>query len=177
MATNNHNFIISITVKKQAVPAQFSRIDWMGLINETYPIVFASPEDTAGRKSALYSLLQKFAKVMRVDFEDAAYWVSRKVLDDRFSEARRMYAGEKAWARWSATYPHAHFAPVLHGKDLGEQHAAAHAWPLDYAIPTTGEWLTAVISAIPTKMAHTGPMSYENPQPDYCATSGIKEAA
>lgn len=97
MATNNHNFIISITVKKQAVPAQFSRIDWMGLINETYPIVFASPEDKAGRKSALYSLLQKFAKVMRVDFEDAAYWVSRRVLDDRFSEARRMYAGEKAW--------------------------------------------------------------------------------
>ena len=86
-------------------------------------------------------------------------------------------AGEKAWARWSATYPHAHFAPVLHGKDLGEQHAAAHAWPLDYAIPTTGEWLTAVLSAIPTKMAHTGPMSYENPQPDHYATSDIKEAA
>ena len=86
-------------------------------------------------------------------------------------------AGEKAWARWSATYPHAHFAPVLHGKDLTEQHAAAHAWPLDYSIPTTGEWLTAVLSAIPTKMAHTGPMSHENPQPDYCATSGMKEAA
>lgn len=86
-------------------------------------------------------------------------------------------AGAKAWARWSATYPHAHFAPVLHGKDIGEQHAAALAWPLDYAIPTTGEWLTAVLSAIPTKMAHTGPMSHENPQPDYCATSGMKEAA
>ena len=86
-------------------------------------------------------------------------------------------AGEKAWARWSATYPHAHFAPVLHGKDLTEQHAAAHAWPLDYAIPTTGEWLTAVLSAIPTKMAHTGPMSHENTQPDYCATSGMKEDA
>jgi len=86
-------------------------------------------------------------------------------------------AGEKAWARWSATYRHAHFAPVLHGKDLGEQHAAAHAWPLDYAIPTTGEWLTAVLSAIPTKMAHTGPMSHENTQPDYCTTSGMKEAA
>lgn len=76
-------------------------------------------------------------------------------------------AGEKAWARWSATYPHAHFAPVLHGKDIGEQHAAAHAWPLDYSIPTTGEWLTAVLSAIPTKIAHTGPMSHENTQPDY----------
>ena len=86
-------------------------------------------------------------------------------------------AGEKAWARWSASYPHAHFAPVLHGKDIGEQHAAALAWPLDYSIPTTGEWLTAVLSAIPTKMAHTGPMSHENPQPDYCATSGMKEAA
>lgn len=86
-------------------------------------------------------------------------------------------AGEKAWARWSATYPHAHFAPVLHGKDIGEQHAAAHAWPLDYSIPTTGEWLTAVLSAIPIKMAHTGPMSHENPQPDHCATSGMKEAA
>ena len=86
-------------------------------------------------------------------------------------------AGEKAWARWSATYPHAHFAPVLHGKDIGEQHAAAHAWPLDYSIPTTGEWLTAVLSAIPTKMAHTGPMSHENPQPEHCAMPGMKEAA
>ena len=86
-------------------------------------------------------------------------------------------AGEKAWARWSASYPHAHFAPVLHGKDIGEQHAAAHAWPLDYAIPTTGEWLTAVLSATAHNSAHTGPMSHENTQPDYCAMSGIKEAA
>lgn len=86
-------------------------------------------------------------------------------------------AGEKAWARWSATYRHAHFAPVLHGKDIGEQHAAAHAWPLDYAIPTTGEWLTAVLSAMAPNMAHTGPMSHKNTQPDYCATSGMKEAA
>lgn len=86
-------------------------------------------------------------------------------------------AGEKAWARWSASYPHAHFAPVLHGKDIGKQHAAAHAWPLDYSIPTTGEWLTAVLSAMAPNMAHTGPMSHENTQPDYCATSGMKEAA
>lgn len=86
-------------------------------------------------------------------------------------------AGEKAWARWSATYPHAHFAPVLCGKDIGEQHAAAHAWPLDYSIPTTGEWLTAVLSAIPHNSAHTSPMSHENTQPDHCATSGMKEAA
>ena len=86
-------------------------------------------------------------------------------------------AGEKAWARWSATYPQAHFAPVLHGKDIGEQHAAAHAWPLDYSIPTTGEWLEAILSAMPTNMAHTGPMSNENTQPDYCVMSGIKEAA
>lgn len=86
-------------------------------------------------------------------------------------------AGEKAWARWSASYPHAHFAPVLHGKDIGEQHAAAHAWPLDYAIPTTGEWLTAVLSATAHNSAHTGPMSHENTQPDYCTTSGAREAA
>ena len=86
-------------------------------------------------------------------------------------------AGEKASARWSATYPHAHFAPVLHGKDLTEQHAAALAWPLDYSIPTTGEWLTAVLSAIPTKMAHNGLVSRENPQPEQCTTSGMKEAA
>lgn len=86
-------------------------------------------------------------------------------------------AGEKAWARWSTIYPHAHFAPVLHGKDLTEQHAAAHAWPLDYAIPTTGEWLTAVLSAIPHNSAHTGPMSHENTQPEHCAMSGMKEAA
>lgn len=86
-------------------------------------------------------------------------------------------AGEKAWARWSATYRHAHFAPVLHGKDIGEQHAAAHAWPLDYSIPTTGEWLTAVLSATAHNSAHTGPMSHENTQPDYCATFGMKEAA
>ena len=85
--------------------------------------------------------------------------------------------GQVAWQRWSAAYPQAHFAPVLHGKDVGEQHAAAHAWPLDYSIPTTGEWLTAVLSAIPTKMGHTDPMSYENTQPHYCTTSGAREAA
>ena len=77
-------------------------------------------------------------------------------------------AGEKAWARWSAIYPHAHFAPVLHGKDIGEQHAAAHTWPLDYAIPTTGEWLTAVLSALPNdataylENAHTSRLSFDN---------------
>ncbi len=86
-------------------------------------------------------------------------------------------AGAKAWARWSATYPHAHFAPVLHGKDVGEQHAAAHVWPLDYNIPTTGEWLVAVLSAIPRNLAHTGPLSHENTHHDYCAISGMKEAA
>ncbi len=86
-------------------------------------------------------------------------------------------AGEKAWARWSTIYPHAHFAPVLHGKDVGEQHAAAHAWPLDYSIPTTNEWITAVLSATAPDMAHTGPINDENTQPDYCAMSGIKEAA
>ena len=86
-------------------------------------------------------------------------------------------AGEKAWARWSTIYPHAHFAPVLHGKDIGEQHAAAHAWPLDYSIPTTNEWITAVLSATAPDMAHTGPMSHENTQPDHCATSGMKESA
>ena len=86
-------------------------------------------------------------------------------------------AGEKAWARWSATYPHAHFAPVLHGKDLTEQHAAALAWPLDYSIPTTGEWLEAVMAALTPKMASTGPMSHENTQPEHCAMPDIEEAA
>lgn len=86
-------------------------------------------------------------------------------------------AGEKAWARWSIIYPHAHFAPVLYGKDVGEQHAAAHAWPLDYSIPTTNEWITAVLSATAPDMPHTGPINDENTQPDYCAMSGIKEAA
>jgi len=77
-------------------------------------------------------------------------------------------AGEKAWARWSATYRHAHFAPVLFGKDLGEQHAAAHTWPLDYAIPTTGEWLTAVLSALSNdataclENAHTSRLSFDS---------------
>lgn len=86
-------------------------------------------------------------------------------------------AGEKAWARWSAAYPHAQLAPVLHGKDLGEMHAAAHAWPLDYSIPTTGEWLEAVMAALSPKMARTGPMSHENPQPEHCAMPDIEEAA
>lgn len=81
-------------------------------------------------------------------------------------------AGEKAWARWSATYPHAHFAPVLHGKDLTEQHAAAHAWPLDYAMPTTGEWLTAVLSALSNdataclENAHTSRLSFDSKECD-----------
>lgn len=81
-------------------------------------------------------------------------------------------AGEKAWARWSATYPHAHFAPVLHGKDVGEQHAAAHAWPLDYAIPTTNEWLTAVLSALSNdataylENAHTSRLSFDSTECD-----------
>jgi hypothetical protein len=35
----------------------------------------------------------------------------------------------------------------------------------------------AALSAIPHNSAHTGPMSHENTQPDYCAMSGIKEAA
>ena len=58
-------------------------------------------------------------------------------------------AGRAAWQRWRAAYPHAILAPAVGFKDLGEQHAAAHAWPLNYSIPTTGKWLTAVLSSAP----------------------------
>ena len=91
-------------------------------------------------------------------------------------------AGEKAWARWSATYRHAHFAPVLHGKDLGEQHAAAHAWPLDYAIPTIGEWLTAVLSALSNdataclENAHTSRLSFDSKECDPMQNKSVRAA-
>ena len=79
--------------------------------------------------------------------------------------------GQAAWQRWSAAYPQAILTPAVGAKDLGDMHRAALTWPLDYSIPTTGEWLEAVLSAMPTNMAHTGPMSNENTQPDHCATS------
>lgn len=85
-------------------------------------------------------------------------------------------AGEKAWARWSATYPQAHFAPVLHGKDIGEQHAAAHAWPLDYSIPTTGEWLTAALS-IARETARTSTVRDDNAEDTQSYAIEAKTAA
>ena len=85
--------------------------------------------------------------------------------------------GQVAWQRWSAAYPQAILTPAVGAKDLGDMHRAALAWPINPDIPTVMEWAEAALSAIPTKMAHTGPMSHENTQPDYCATSDIKEAA
>ena len=85
--------------------------------------------------------------------------------------------GLSAWQRWSAAYPQAILTPAVGSKDLGDMHRAALSWPINPAIPTVMEWAEAALSAIPTKMAHTGPMSYENPQPDYCTTSGAREAA
>jgi hypothetical protein len=97
MTSNNYDFIISVTFKKQLVPSQFSRTDWMKMIDETRPIGFASPEHDVREKSVLFASLQKISKAMRIDLEDAAHWVLRKVLDDRFADARRMRVGEIPW--------------------------------------------------------------------------------
>lgn len=85
--------------------------------------------------------------------------------------------GQVAWQRWSAAYPRAILTPAVGAKDLGDMHQAALTWPINPDIPTVMEWAEAALSAIPTKKAHTGPMSHENTQPDHCATSGTKEAA
>ena len=85
--------------------------------------------------------------------------------------------GLSAWQRWSAAYPRAILTPAVGAKDLGDMHRAALAWPINPAIPTVMEWAEAALSAMPTKMAHTGPMSHKNTQPDHCAMSDMKEAA
>ena len=85
--------------------------------------------------------------------------------------------GLSAWQRWSAAYPQAILTPAVGAKDLGDMHRAALAWPINPDIPTVMEWAEAALSAIPTKMAHTGPMSYENTQHEHCAMPGMKEAA
>lgn len=85
--------------------------------------------------------------------------------------------GQVAWQRWSAAYPQAILTPAVGAKDLSDMHRAALAWPINPDIPTVMEWAEAALSAIPHNSAHTGPMSHENTQPDYCAMSGIKEAA
>lgn len=85
--------------------------------------------------------------------------------------------GLSAWQRWSAAYPQAILTPAVGAKDLGDMHRAALAWPINPDVPSVMEWAEAALSAMPTKKAHTGPMSHENTQPDHCATSGMKEAA
>ena len=85
--------------------------------------------------------------------------------------------GLSAWQRWSAAYPQAILTPAVGAKDLGDMHRAALAWPINPAIPTVMEWAEAALSAIPTKMASTDPVSHENTQPDYCAAHGTGEAA
>lgn len=97
MTFNNRNTIISITVKKQGVPSRFLKTNWMKLINETHPIVIASPVDMSREESPLYNALQSFSLAIHIDLEDAAHWVLRKVLDDRFADARRMRVGEIPW--------------------------------------------------------------------------------
>ena len=81
--------------------------------------------------------------------------------------------GRAAWQRWSAAYPQATLAPAVGAKDLGDMHRAALSWPINPAIPTVMEWAEAALS----KMAHTGPMSHENPQPEHCTMPDIEEAA
>ena len=85
--------------------------------------------------------------------------------------------GQVAWQRWSATYPQAILTPAVGAKDLGDMHRAALTWPINPDIPSVMEWAEAVLSATAHNAAHTSPMSHENTQPDYCATSGMKEAA
>ena len=85
--------------------------------------------------------------------------------------------GQVAWQRWSAAYPQAILTPAVGAKDLGDMHRAALAWPINPDIPTVMEWAEAALSAIPTKMGHTGPMSHKNTQPEHCTMSDMKEAA
>ena len=85
--------------------------------------------------------------------------------------------GQVAWQRWSAAYPQAILTPAVGAKDLGDMHRAALTWPINPDIPSVMEWAEVVLSTIPHNSAHTSPMSHENTQPDYCATSGMKEAA
>lgn len=97
MADINEGFIISITVHRKAVPSPFLDIDWKKLVSETYPVVFDSPQDKNGRKSDLYISIQRLSKLIRVDFEDSAHWVLRRVLGSRYLEARRMHEGQIEW--------------------------------------------------------------------------------
>ena len=85
--------------------------------------------------------------------------------------------GQVAWQSWSAAYPQAILTPAVGAKDLGDMHRAALTWPINPDIPSVMEWAEVVLSTIPHNSAHTSPMSHENTQPDYCATSGMKEAA
>lgn len=85
--------------------------------------------------------------------------------------------GQVAWQRWSAAYPQAILTPAVGAKDLSDMHQAALAWPINPAIPTVMEWAEAALSAIPTKKAHNGLVSRENPQPEQCTMPGVKEAA
>lgn len=72
-------------------------------------------------------------------------------------------AGRAAWQRWRAAYPHAILAPAVGFKDLGEQHAAALSWPLDYGVPTVGEWLKMALADLQSvETAKHGQCSAEN---------------
>ena len=85
--------------------------------------------------------------------------------------------GQAAWQRWSAAYPQAILTPAVGAKDLGDMHTAALAWPINHDIPTVMEWAEAVMAALSPNMAHTGPMSYENTQPEGCVMPSMEEAA
>ena len=84
--------------------------------------------------------------------------------------------GRAAWQRWSAAYPQATLVPAVGGKDLGEQHAAALAWPIDKATPTIGEWCAAALS-ISRKTALADRRNAGNRHSYPSPTNSKKEAA
>lgn len=69
--------------------------------------------------------------------------------------------GKAVWQQWKAAFPGAVLALAVGAESLTEMHTAALSWPLNEAIPTVGEWLTAALS-IASETAQVCPVSPDN---------------
>lgn len=74
----------------------WASMNWVEIINEEKLELKPDFESDPGEVGALYDWIDVLSENQDVSFSDAANWVLRKVLGDRFEDARRMeFQGER----------------------------------------------------------------------------------
>lgn len=78
-------------------PVYWMQVDWWALANMRKPILKLNFDEKSNEDWLLYDQIDILAENMEVDFSDAAHWITRQALGERFQDAREMEARKIPW--------------------------------------------------------------------------------